>query len=198
MAVNFIKNTKETIDATPIVDGQVLWTTDQPQNKIYSDNGTKRVQIGGTIEVDNELSTTSTNAVANNVVTNSIDELNSNLIATKYSNKYKKIFVTGISVESGKIPVVSFINFKNDPGSGFDTSNAYLLQDYLPDGWNSSNTIIMQGQWLYTASWAGSATSGNGAGINTHLTSDMCSMYARYPESTTYAAFFCLCMRTDI
>ena len=39
IGTKFIRNTKAVIDAIPIVDGQVLWTTDQGvNNKIYNKN----------------------------------------------------------------------------------------------------------------------------------------------------------------
>ena len=70
IGVNFIRNTLANINNMPIVDGQVLWTTDQgANNKIYNDNGTERIVIGGSNTVDTELSTTSDNAIANKIIT---------------------------------------------------------------------------------------------------------------------------------
>ena len=44
------RNTKEEVNNQPIVDGQMLYTTDQgTKNKIYVDNGTERITIGGNL-----------------------------------------------------------------------------------------------------------------------------------------------------
>ena len=74
-SITILRNTKANIDAEPIKDGNILFTTDQAKNKIYTDVGTTRIQIGGTVDVDTELSTTSTNPVQNKVIANSIDDL---------------------------------------------------------------------------------------------------------------------------
>jgi hypothetical protein len=74
-SITILRNTKANIDAEPIKDGNILFTTDQANNKIYADVGTKRIKIGGDIDVDTELSPTSTNPVQNKVVTNSIDDV---------------------------------------------------------------------------------------------------------------------------
>ena len=41
--VIFKRGTKTEIDAEPISDGKILFTTDQTYNKIYTDNGTNRI-----------------------------------------------------------------------------------------------------------------------------------------------------------
>ena len=71
-SITILRNTKANIDAEPIKDGNILFTTDQEKNKIYTDVGTRRIQIGGTVDVDTELSTTSTNPVANRVITKAL------------------------------------------------------------------------------------------------------------------------------
>lgn len=74
--VTFIRDIKSVIDSTPIVDGQVLFTTDQlGDDKIYADIGSTRIQIGGTVTVDANLSTTSNNTVRNSAITNNINNL---------------------------------------------------------------------------------------------------------------------------
>ena len=66
--VTFKRNTKEIIDATPIVDGQVLFETDQGNNsKIRLDNGVERIEIGGkTSVIDNLNSIETTSALSAN------------------------------------------------------------------------------------------------------------------------------------
>ena len=78
-SITILRNTKANIDAEPIKDGNILFTTDQAKNKIYTDVGTTRIQIGGTVDVDTELSTTSTNPVQNKVITNSINDVRGHL-----------------------------------------------------------------------------------------------------------------------
>lgn len=74
-SITILRNTKANIDAEPIKDGNILFTTDQAKNKIYTDVGTTRIQIGGTVDVDTKLSTISTNPVQNKVITNSINDI---------------------------------------------------------------------------------------------------------------------------
>ena len=74
-SITILRNTKANIDAEPIKDGNILFTTDQANNKIYADVGTERIQIGGTVDVDTTLSTTSTNPVQNKVITDSINDV---------------------------------------------------------------------------------------------------------------------------
>ena len=78
-SITILRNTKANIDAEPIKDGNILFTTDQAENKIYTDVGTERIKIGGTVDVDTELSTTSTNPVQNKVITNSINDVSRRL-----------------------------------------------------------------------------------------------------------------------
>ena len=68
-----IKDTKANVLALPIIDGQILLTTDQGvNNELYLDTGSTRELFLKGISVDSALSTTSTNAIANNALTNSI------------------------------------------------------------------------------------------------------------------------------
>ena len=66
------RGTLAEVNATPKIDGQLLFTTDQSGNdKIYTDiNETTRIQIGGTVTVDTSLNSGSNNAIANSAVTN--------------------------------------------------------------------------------------------------------------------------------
>lgn len=74
-SITILRNTQENINAEPIKDGNILFTTDQAENKIYADVGTTRIKIGGTVDVDTTLSTTSTNPVQNKVITNNMDDV---------------------------------------------------------------------------------------------------------------------------
>lgn len=46
-SVSIRRGTKAQVEATPISDGQLLFETDQESNRIYMDNGTNRIQVGG-------------------------------------------------------------------------------------------------------------------------------------------------------
>lgn len=85
--ISITRDTKANIDAIQPSDGRIYFTTDQTYNKTYADVGTNRIQIGGTIDVDTALSSTSTNAIANNVVTNAINQTNTDFTA-KLQNKF--------------------------------------------------------------------------------------------------------------
>ena len=84
-SITILRNTKANIDAEPIKDGNILFTTDQAENKIYTDVGTERIKIGGTVDVDTELSTTSTNPVQNKVITERINSIQSVDVDTELS-----------------------------------------------------------------------------------------------------------------
>ena len=55
----------------PITDGQLIFDT-SGNGKMYLDNGTDRLEMGGAVTVDASLSKTSTNAVQNKAVTGNI------------------------------------------------------------------------------------------------------------------------------
>lgn len=82
-----VRGTLAVVNATSIVDGQVLFTDDQgANNKIFMDTGTKRVQVGGTLTVDTTLSTSSNNPIANSAVATAINTINSKIGVTNFSN----------------------------------------------------------------------------------------------------------------
>ena len=77
--VLFKRGDSATITSTPVTDGQILFDT-SGNGKMYLDNGTDRLEMGGAITVDDSLSKTSTNAIQNKAVTgnilNSLEEVN--------------------------------------------------------------------------------------------------------------------------
>ena len=93
--VIFKRGTKAEIDAEPISDGKILFTTDQIYNKIYTDNGTKRIQIGGTMDVDTTLSTTSSNPIANSTATAEFNKIN-----TYFTTMWEKVYPVGCIYQS--------------------------------------------------------------------------------------------------
>ena len=69
--VLFKRGDSATINSTPVTDGQILFDT-SGNGKMYLDNGTDRLEMGGAITVDASLSNTSTNAIQNKAVTGNI------------------------------------------------------------------------------------------------------------------------------
>lgn len=69
--VLFKRGDSATITSTPVIDGQILFDTSD-NGKMYLDNGTDRLAMGGAITVDASLSKTSTNAIQNKAVTGNI------------------------------------------------------------------------------------------------------------------------------
>lgn len=69
-SITFKHGTKNEIDATEKVAGQILFSTDQnPNDKIYFDkDATTRIQIGGKDAVDTVLNANSNNPIANSGV----------------------------------------------------------------------------------------------------------------------------------
>ena len=68
-SIGIIRNTKEVIDATPIVDGQILITIDKgDDNKVYMDYGSQRITIGNGRPIDGVLNAESDNPIANKAV----------------------------------------------------------------------------------------------------------------------------------
>lgn len=69
--VLFKRGDSATITSTPITDGQILFDT-SGNGKMYLDNGTTRLTMGGAVTIDSTLSKTSTNAIQNKAVTGNI------------------------------------------------------------------------------------------------------------------------------
>lgn len=69
--VLFKRGDSDTITSTPVTDGQILFDT-SGNGKMYLDNGTDRLEMGGAITIDASLSKTSTNAIQNKAVTGNI------------------------------------------------------------------------------------------------------------------------------
>ena len=68
-SIGIIRNTKEVIDATPIVDGQILITIDKgDDNKVYMDYGSQRITIGNGRPIDGVLNAESDNPISNKAV----------------------------------------------------------------------------------------------------------------------------------
>lgn len=115
-AVLFKRGDSATITSTPVIDGQILFDT-SGNGKMYLDNGTDRLEMGGAITVDDSLSKTSTNAIQNKAVTgnilNSLEEVsaatqqntiagalalkeaNSNLGGCSFEQKGNDFYITG-------------------------------------------------------------------------------------------------------
>ena len=143
--VTFKRNTREIINATPIVDGQILFETDT--KNIYMDEGSNRIEYRATtIDIDNELSTTSENPVQNKVITTNMNdledrveagfnELNSNLTVTKC----KKIVTT--LKPPANLFVSEDITFDLPEGAVFSGIAYYITEK---DSWREQATVYYQ------------------------------------------------------
>ena len=100
--VKFIKGDTATINGTAITDGQLLYNTITGQH--YIDNESTRVEVGK--PVDSALSTTSTNAIANNAITTSIINTTAEVSAITADNipcgtKPVKELITNLTISYG-------------------------------------------------------------------------------------------------
>lgn len=69
--VLFTRKNASEIPNVPITDGQLIFDT-SGNGKMYLDDGTDRLEMGGAVTVDASLSKTSTNAIQNKAVTGNI------------------------------------------------------------------------------------------------------------------------------
>lgn len=67
--LNMLRGNQATIDAIPIIDGQLLFNT--TTKTILMDEGSTRIPFGGVV-ADSSISTTSTNPIQNQAVGNAI------------------------------------------------------------------------------------------------------------------------------
>lgn len=59
--VSFLRKTRTAVSSLDVVDGQIIFETDQGDNsKLYMDNGSDRIIIGGKTDVQDNLTSTST------------------------------------------------------------------------------------------------------------------------------------------
>lgn len=138
--VLFKRGDSATITSTPITDGQILFDT-SGNGKMYLDNGTTRLAMGGSVTIDSTLSKTSTNAVQNKAVTgnilNSLAEVSAatqqntiaGALALKEVNSSLKDSTSGESFNFGSLNGVrgfftnpskaddSFVPFKSESGN---------------------------------------------------------------------------------
>lgn len=89
--VKFQQKTDSQIDATPITDGLLMFSTTTGSGRIAMDYGGARNEMGGTeITVDSTLSLESENPVQNKVITEEIDNINDDI--TTVENTYTQSF----------------------------------------------------------------------------------------------------------
>ena len=128
--VLFKRGDSATITSTPVTDGQILFDT-SGNGKMYLDNGTDRLEMGGAITVDASLSKTSTNAIQNKAVTgnilNSLAEVSAatqqNTIAGALALKEVNASLTEIKNDIGSFGWITFFNPNNDILGTLNTYN---------------------------------------------------------------------------
>lgn len=74
-SITILRNTQANINTEPIKDGNILFTTDQANNVIYTDVGTRRIKIGGTIPVDTTIASNSNNPVTSKAIYNEFNKI---------------------------------------------------------------------------------------------------------------------------
>lgn len=74
-SITILRNTQANINAEPIKDGNILFTTDQDINVIYADVGTKRIKIGGTVPIDSTITANSVNPVTSKAIYNEFNDV---------------------------------------------------------------------------------------------------------------------------
>ena len=82
--ITHVYDTLSVINNTGLLDGQILYTTDQTVNKIFADvkvnNILRRIEIGGTNEIDTVLNQESGHAIANSAVAKLAQTVHTNLL----------------------------------------------------------------------------------------------------------------------
>ena len=82
--ITHVYDTLSVINNTGLLDGQILYTTDQTVNKIFADvkvnNILRRIEIGGTNTIDTVLDQDSGHAIANSAVAKLAQTVHTNLI----------------------------------------------------------------------------------------------------------------------
>jgi hypothetical protein len=86
--ITHVYDTLSVINNTGLLDGQILYTTDQTVNKIFADvkvnNILRRIEIGGTNTIDTVLDQTSGHAIANSAVAKLAQTVHTNLLNLTY------------------------------------------------------------------------------------------------------------------
>ena len=113
--VLFKRGDSATITSTPVTDGQILFDT-SGNGKMYLDNGTDRLEMGGAITVDASLSKTSTNAIQNKAVTgNILNSLAEVSAATQQNTIAGALALKEVNSSLGNMIGIEFHNFMEIP-----------------------------------------------------------------------------------
>lgn len=122
--VLFKRGDSATITSTPVTDGQILFDT-SGNGKMYLDNGTDRLEMGGAITVDASLSNTSTNAIQNKAVTGNILNSLAEVSAATQQNTIAGALALK-EVNSSKVSNFTSGNYKAVTGLAYDATNKKL------------------------------------------------------------------------
>ena len=151
--VLFKRGDSATINSTPVTDGQILFDT-SGNGKMYLDNGTNRLEMGGAITVDASLSKTSTNAIQNKAVTGNILNSLAEVSAATQQNTIAGALALkeGLTNEDGET-----FNFGVKDGvRGFFTNPSRADDSFVPfSSFSASYEVLYQ-----KASYSGESYSG--------------------------------------
>ena len=146
--VLFKRGDSATITSTPVTDGQILFDT-SGNGKMYLDNGTDRLEMGGAITVDASLSKTSTNAIQNKAVTGNI--LNS--LAEVSAATQQNTIAGALALKEVNNSLVNLVKLKNQSVTftngyatfshkSIKTTSIIIVQNVSGDG-NGATAIIV-------------------------------------------------------
>ena len=146
--VLFKRGDSATITSTPVTDGQILFDT-SGNGKMYLDNGTDRLEMGGAITVDASLSKTSTNAIQNKAVTgNILNSLAEVSAATQQNTIAGALALKEVNASLAKFIYISEIQYTVDtvvPANSYNDENLHVIT--VPDGYK-----IISAEVIHTGS----------------------------------------------
>lgn len=180
--VLFKRGDSATITSTPVTDGQILFDT-SGNGKMYLDNGTDRLEMGGAITVDASLSKTSTNAIQNKAVTgnilNSLAEVSAatqqNTIAGALALKEVNSSLNGLSFDKDADGKWGY-KVGADPVIPFSSFNYYTEQLVTASGQSYQVDCGFDVKFAFTRNYSNTITDLYADNSNTHYTDTPCSL----------------------
>ena len=123
-------------NSKPVTDGQLIFDT-SGNGKMYLDNGTDRLEMGGALTVDATLSKTSTNPVQNKAVAGVMLDTLSDI-----GNVTSKGFLTdALAVKELNTNVNELNNSIGELSNNLDSLLLYKESAQISVGANSTNTV---------------------------------------------------------
>jgi hypothetical protein len=178
--ITHVYDTLSVINNTGLLDGQILFTTDQPVNKIFADvkvnNILRRIEIGGTNTIDTVLDQTSGHAIANSAVAKLAQTVHTNFIdptlgtttvsgVTCTNNGDGTYTLNGTASASTQIILVPYKNYDASDETRLIKHNGKLHFTALPSGAGDSNFYAQVAGATSEGAWKGGGGQDFGDGI---------------------------------